>query len=76
MILDESYVDQLLDYIRSGQLAEDFDCSEEDRRYEILDFLEKLMDLGEAADEAATTVIFKNSALGQLMGNGGDSGAA
>ena len=67
MILDETYIDQMLEYIRSGQLAEDFEYSAEDRRYEILDFLEKLMDLGEAADEAATKAIFKNSALGQLM---------
>ena len=72
MILDESYVDQLLEYIRSGQLADDFECSAEDRRYEILDFLEKIMELGEAADEVATKVIFKNSALGQLMGQNDD----
>lgn len=76
MILDETYIDQMLEYIRSGQLAEDFEYSAEDRRYEILDFLEKLMDLGEAADEAATKAIFKNSALGQLMGNGGDTDSA
>jgi hypothetical protein len=68
MKLDEKYVSQLKDYIKSGQLAEDFDCSPEERRYEILDFMEMLMELGEVADEAATAIIFKNSQLGAFFG--------
>jgi hypothetical protein len=63
MILDEQYINDLIEYLKSGQLAEDFEHSSEERRYEILDFLEKVMDLGEIADEVATKIIFKNSQL-------------
>ena len=68
MRLDNKYIDDLIDYLDSGQLAEDFENSSEERRYEILDFLEKTMDLGETADRVATEVIFKNSQLEALMG--------
>ena len=34
----------------------------------MLEFLDKLMDLGELADQTATSIIFKGSALGALMG--------
>lgn len=67
MILNEKYIAELTEYLKSGQLVEDFEYSAEDRRLEILDFLEKLMDLGEAADEAATKAIFKNSQMGALL---------
>ncbi len=40
----------------------------EERRQEMLEFLDKLMDLGELADQTATSIIFKGSALGALMG--------
>jgi hypothetical protein len=63
MMLDEQYINGLIEYLKSGQLAEDFEHSAEERRYEILDFLEKVMDLGEIADEVATKIIFKNSQL-------------
>lgn len=66
MLLDEEYIKNLLEYIKSGNLAEDFEYSAEERRYEILDFLEHLMDLGEAADEEATGIIFKNTQLKDL----------
>jgi hypothetical protein len=68
MKLDETYITQLKEYIQSGQLAEDFENSPEERRYEILDFMEMLMELGEIADEAATGIIFKNSQLGAFFG--------
>lgn len=68
MRLDNKYIDELMQYLESGQLTEDFENSPEERRYEILDFLEKIMDLGELADKTATEVIFKNSQLGALMG--------
>jgi hypothetical protein len=35
---------------------------------EMLDFLENLMELGEAADEAATRIIFKKYQLAALSG--------
>ncbi|MFO7802139.1 MAG: hypothetical protein R6V55_07585 [Desulfovermiculus sp.] len=68
MRLDDEYIDGLIGYIQSGELSEDFEHSSEERRYEILDFLEKVMELGEVADETATKIIFKNTQLGQVMG--------
>ncbi|TVM20015.1 hypothetical protein DPQ33_01955 [Oceanidesulfovibrio indonesiensis] len=59
---------KLEEYIDSGDLAFDFENAEEDRRYEILDLLEKVMDIAEKADELATKLIFKNSYLGVLAG--------
>ena len=67
MRLDAEYIEGLLAYITSGGLAEDFEYSPEERRHEILDFLEKLMELGEASDQAATSIIFKNSELGHFF---------
>ncbi len=69
MILNEKYIEELIAYLKSGNLLQDFEYSTEDRRYEILDFLEKLMELGEVADETATDIIFKNSQLGALFSN-------
>lgn len=47
------------EYIKSGQLERDFKYSPEDRRVEILELLEKMMDVAELADEAATRLIFR-----------------
>ena len=69
MMLDAAYIKDLLDYISSGRLFEDFEYSPEERRYEMLDFLEQLMELGEAADEVATKIIFRKSGLGDLTGS-------
>ncbi|WP_291320668.1 hypothetical protein [Desulfonatronospira sp.] len=69
-MLNEKFLSDLEKYIKSGQLEEDFECSSEDRRMEILDYLERLMDLAEAADETATRIIFKNTGLGQMFGAG------
>ena len=66
MILDEKYIDELKAYLESEEFIETFEYSPEERRYEILDLLEKVMELGEAADATATKLIFKNSALGAL----------
>jgi hypothetical protein len=68
VILNDKYVAELLEYLRSGRMEEDFEYSAEDRRMEMLDFLEKLMELGETADEAATRIIFKKSQLAALSG--------
>ena len=54
-------------YLELCNLAEDFKWSVEERRGEILEFLEKLMDLGELADATATKIIFKGQ-LGAMMG--------
>lgn len=67
-MLNWKYLEELEEYLKSGQLEEDFKWSAEERRQELLEFLEKLMDLGELADATATAVIFRGSQLGALMG--------
>ena len=66
-MLNEKFLDELEEYLKSGRLEEDFEYSTEDRRYEILDYLERLMDVAELADEVATRLIFKSSQLGALL---------
>ena len=68
-MLNMKYLEELEDYMKSGNLEEDFKWSTEERRQELLEFLEKLMDLGELADATATAVIFKGSQLGAMFGN-------
>lgn len=55
------YLLELEQYLRSGHCLEDFLYSPEERRHEMLEFLEKLMELGELADETATKIIFRKS---------------
>lgn len=57
--LNYSYLTELEGYLSSGEFTEDFQYSPEERRLEMLEFLEKLMDLGELADETATKIIFR-----------------
>lgn len=73
--LDAAYIRELQEYVSSGELEEDFKWSVEERRGEILEFLENLIELGEAADSAATKIIFKGQ-LGAMLGvpAGGDLG--
>lgn len=71
-MLNRKYIEELEEYLRSGDLEEDFKWSVEERRGEILEFLEKLMDLGELADATATHIIFKGQ-LGALMGMPNDA---
>lgn len=68
-MLNAKYLEELEEYMKSGQMEEDFKWSAEERRQEMLEFLEKLMDLGELADQTATAIIFKGSQLGALVGN-------
>lgn len=67
-MFDMKYLQKVEEYMRSGDLAQDFEYSPEERRHEMLDFLELLMDLGELADEIASKIIFKDSYLGMLAG--------
>ena len=67
-MLDLAYLLKLEEYLKSGNMEEDFVYSAEGRRVEMLEFLEKLMDVAELADEAATRMIFKGSQLGALAG--------
>ncbi len=66
-MLSEKYLSDLEKYLKSGNLEEDFEYSSEERRIEILDYLERLMDLAEIADEIATRLIFKNTGFGQMF---------
>lgn len=67
-MLNLAYLEQVEHYLTSGQFEEDFGYSAEGRRFEMLEFLEKIMDLSELADATATRIIFKGSALQQLAG--------
>ncbi len=62
--LDMPYLLELEQYLASGDLEEDFKWSVEERRHEILEFLEKLMDVAELADATASAIIFKGMKLG------------
>lgn len=57
--LKHHYLVELEEYLQSGRFSENFLHSPEERRIEMLNFLEKLMDLGELADETATRIIFR-----------------
>lgn len=50
---------ELETYLRSGELEKDFQYGCENDRNTLLELLEKLMDLGELADEAATRIIYR-----------------
>lgn len=57
--LNQDYLNEIEEYLKSGYFQEDFFFSEEERRIEMLTFLESLMDLGELADDVATKIIFR-----------------
>lgn len=46
-------------YIRSGHLEKDFEDGCENDRHYLLELMEKLMDVAELADEAATRLIYR-----------------
>ena len=54
-------------FITSGRIETDFEIANEQERFEMLDLLEKLMDVAELADEAATKLIFKGSYLEMMV---------
>ncbi len=59
--LHHSYLEDLETYFSSGAFTEDFHNSPEERRYEMLEFMEKLMDVAELADATVTKIIFRNA---------------
>lgn len=67
-ILDMKYLEKLEAYLTSGDLAFDFENADEEKRYAILEFLEKLMDVADEANEQATKLIFKDGYLEALAG--------
>lgn len=66
-MIDMDYLNRLQEYLTNGDCEFEFDNCDEEKRYEILDGLEKLMDVAEHADELATKLIFKGG-LGALAG--------
>ena len=66
-MLDTAYLDKIAEYFASGDLAFDFENGDQARREMILEYLEKLMDLADQADELATRLIFKGGMLGSLV---------
>ena len=68
MLLDIAYLEKLEEFIKSGDMAFEFEHGDEEKRHHILDFLEKLMDVAELADETATKLIFKDGQLEALAG--------
>lgn len=55
-------------YLRSGDFEDHFSYSPEERRFEMLELLEKIMELSELSDEVATRIIFKGGPLAHLAG--------
>lgn len=68
-LLDHAYLEKLEAYFASGDLEQDFEFADEEKRMLILEFLEKLMDLADIADEQATKLIFKGQLEQMLGGN-------
>jgi len=66
-MFDTQYLEKLEAYFASGDMEMDFEYADEDKRGRILDFLERLMDLADQADQAATKLIFKGQ-LDQMLG--------
>jgi hypothetical protein len=69
-MLDAAYLDKIAAYFASGDLAFDFEHGDEARRQQILEYLERLMDLADEADALATKLIFKGGYLEALSGAG------
>lgn len=58
------------DAIKSGRLEDCFRNGTEESRYQILELLEKFMDVSELVDEAATRMIFRGKgAFGSMDEN-------
>jgi hypothetical protein len=68
MKYDMEYLEKLEEHLKSGVFEDIFTHSPPERQGEMLDFLEKLMDVAELADEVATKVIFKDNYLEMLAG--------
>ncbi len=66
-LLDMEYLEKLEAYFASGDLEQDFEFADDEKRGDILDFLEKLMDLADKSDELATKLIFKGQ-LEEMLG--------
>ncbi len=63
-----AYLQELEEYLKSGALDRDFCGATDEERLEILGFLDRLMDVADLADEAATRLIFRDTPLGAMAG--------
>ncbi len=68
-LLDTAFLEKLEAYFASGDLEQDFEFADDEKRGDILDFLEKLMDLADKSDELATKLIFKGQLEEMLKAN-------
>jgi hypothetical protein len=59
-MLSEKFLNEFEEYLTSGQLEEDYGYSAEDRKIEILEYLERFMDLAEEVDKVATRLLMPN----------------
>ena len=72
--LTEKDLDDFADYMKSGEMEQDFrDGCEHDRLF-LLSLLEKFMDVADLADETATKLVFRGN-LGRFWGTLSDSPA-
>lgn len=55
-------------YLKSGEFEDHFSYSPPERRFEMLELLEKIMDIADTADEVATRILLQGSPLGQMAG--------
>lgn len=62
-VLSMNDLDEFARYIKSGELEKNFRLAGEIERGEILELLEKLMDVADLADQAATRLIFRGLTL-------------
>lgn len=68
MLIDNSYLEKLEKFMSSGDFKFEFDNGTEERRLELLDFLEKVIEVGELANETATHCIFRDSYMEAARG--------
>lgn len=61
-------LDEFAEKLKSGELEREFDMAGENGRHEILELLEKLMDVADSADIAASRIIYRGLKLPQSPG--------
>lgn len=61
-MLKISDLEEFEKYLKSGRFEAEFKCSPEHKRHEMLELLEKLMDVSDLADEVATRIIYRGMA--------------
>ncbi len=65
-LLKMDYLEKIESYLASGDCHFDFEHGTEDARIEMLEYLEKFMEISDLADKIATELIFKKGTLEAL----------